>query len=242
MLIGTAGWTLPREEAAAFPEGGTHLERYARLFPAVEVNSSFHRPHRPATWARWAASVPDGFRFSVKLPKAITHAARLREVEAPLDAFLAEIRGLGPKLGCLLVQLPPSFAFDAGAAGEFLVALRQRHAGDVACEPRHATWLQPEADGLLREHRIARVAADPARPDGAGEPGGWPRLRYYRLHGSPRMYYSSYQPDFLAGIAGRLAATRDEGATAWCIFDNTAHGAAVGNALRLLRMVAAEEG
>jgi uncharacterized protein YecE (DUF72 family) len=242
MLIGTAGWTLPRQEAAAFPGGGTHLERYARLFPAVEVNSSFHRPHRPATWARWAASVPDGFRFSVKLPKAITHAARLREVEAPLDAFLTEIRGLGPKLGCLLVQLPPSFAFDAGATGEFLVALRRRYAGEVACEPRHATWLEPEADRLLREHRVARVAADPARPDGAGEPGGWPRLRYYRLHGSPRMYYSSYDPDFLAGIAGRLAAARDEGATAWCIFDNTAHGAAAGDALRLLRMVAAEAG
>jgi uncharacterized protein YecE (DUF72 family) len=242
VLVGTAGWTLPRENAAELPHEGTHLERYARLFPAVEVNSSFHRPHRPATWTRWAASVPDAFRFSVKLPKAITHGARLVEVEEPLEAFLTEIRGLGPKLGCLLVQLPHSLAFDGDVAGEFLAALRRRYAGDVACEPRHATWLQPEADGLLREHRAARVAADPARPEGAGEPGGWPGVRYYRLHGSPRMYYSSYEAPFLTGIARSLAEARQDGSTAWCIFDNTAHGAAAGNGLEVLRILERQTG
>jgi uncharacterized protein YecE (DUF72 family) len=236
LRVGTAGWTLPREEAAAFPGEGTHLQRYARVFSAVEVNSSFHRPHRPSTWERWAASVPDEFRFSVKVPKTITHGARLREIEQPLEAFLAEVRGLGAKLGCLLMQLPPSFAFDADLAGGFLAALRQRYAGDVACEPRHATWMHPDADRLLREHRVARVAADPARPAGAGQPAGWPHLHYFRLHGSPRMYYSSYTDPFLAEVAGRLAAARAEGAAAWCIFDNTAHGAATGDALRLLRM------
>jgi uncharacterized protein YecE (DUF72 family) len=233
--IGTAGWTLPREVAAAFPGEGTHLERYARLFNAVEVNSSFHGPHRPSTWERWAASVPEGFLFSVKLPKAITHGAKLRDAEGPLDDFLAEIRGLGAKLGCLLVQLPPSLAFDAQVSGAFLAALRQRYAGEVACEPRHASWLEPEAERLLREHRIARVAADPPKPEGAGEPGGWPGLRYYRLHGSPRMYYSSYEADFLTRIADRLV--EDRGTKTWCIFDNTAAGAAAGDVLRLRQII-----
>jgi uncharacterized protein YecE (DUF72 family) len=69
--IGCAGWSLPRVEQERFPAAGSHLERYASVFDAVEINSSFHRPHRPATYARWAAAVPSSFRFSVKLPKTI---------------------------------------------------------------------------------------------------------------------------------------------------------------------------
>src|SRR4051794_13597269 len=105
--IGTAGWSIPAAFADHFPAQGTNLERYAARFSAVEINSSFHRPHRPATYARWAASVGPDFRFAVKLPKVITHAARLVDVDAALDRFVAEINGLGAKLGPLLVQLPP---------------------------------------------------------------------------------------------------------------------------------------
>ncbi|HEY9423039.1 MAG TPA: DUF72 domain-containing protein, partial [Thermoanaerobaculia bacterium] len=79
ILVGCAGWSLPRAEQAEFPETGSHLERYASRFGAVEINSSFHRPHRPATYARWSASVPASFRFSVKVPKTITHGLRLRD-------------------------------------------------------------------------------------------------------------------------------------------------------------------
>ncbi|HYW08000.1 MAG TPA: DUF72 domain-containing protein, partial [Longimicrobium sp.] len=109
--IGCAGWSLPRVEQERFPAEGTHLERYAGRFPAVEINSSFYRPHRPATYARWGESVPPSFRFSVKVPKAITHTLRLRAAAEPLAAFLAEAGALEEKLGCLLVQLPPSLHF-----------------------------------------------------------------------------------------------------------------------------------
>src|SRR5690242_8281310 len=105
--IGTAGWSLPRDQQRHFPAGDSHLARYAQILPAVEINSTFYRPHRAATFERWAATVPRSFRFSVKLPRAITHDHRLRHSARLLDSFLTDLEPLGHKLGCLLVQLPP---------------------------------------------------------------------------------------------------------------------------------------
>src|SRR5881397_2217283 len=110
-LVGCAGWGLHKDVASRFPPDGSQLERYAAVFPAVEINSSFYRPHQPQTYARWAASVPEAFRFSVKLPRTITHDAKLRGIDELLDRFAREAGELGPKLGCVLVQLPPSGAF-----------------------------------------------------------------------------------------------------------------------------------
>jgi uncharacterized protein YecE (DUF72 family) len=229
--IGTAGWSIPKEHAAAFPSAGSHLERYAGRFNAVEINSSFYRPHRRATYERWAASVPDQFRFAVKVPKAITHERRLRDVCDLVDQFLSEASGLGHKLGPLLVQLPPSLVFQEGLADSFLTDLRDQAEGDIVCEPRHASWFRPDVDQLLDELRIVRVAADPAPLSGAGDPGGWRGLSYYRLHGSPRIYYSAYTAEDLANLARKLATEASNGIPIWCIFDNTAAFAATADAL-----------
>jgi uncharacterized protein YecE (DUF72 family) len=228
-MIGTAGWSVPAQHASAFPSEGSHLERYSRRFSAVEINSSFYRPHRPNTYQRWAATVPADFRFAVKMPKEITHTRRLADVAEPLTRFLDEAGALGEKLGPILVQLPPSLAFKADLVG-FFVDLRVRFEGEIVCEPRHRSWFTDEVDHLLAEFRIARVAADPAVVPRAGEPGGWPELRYYRLHGSPRMYYSAYLAEALDALARRLA---DDDGRAWCIFDNTAEGAATHGAMIL---------
>jgi uncharacterized protein YecE (DUF72 family) len=234
IYLGVAGWSIPKEHAGGFPRAGTHLERYASVFPAVEINSSFYRPHRPATYARWAASVPADFRFAVKFPREITHRRRLVDVRELLDTFLAEAGALEDKLGPLLVQLPPSLAFASPVAVSFFARLRERHAGGVVCEPRHPSWFRAEAERLLTEYRIAWVAADPAVLPAAAEPGGWTGLAYYRLHGSPRMYYSPYSGEYMALLAERLKA--DAAAEeVWCIFDNTALAAATDNALRILR-------
>lgn len=238
-FVGCAGWSLPRDAQPRFPSEGTHLARYAARLPAVEINSSFYRPHRAATYARWAASVPPGFRFSVKLPRAVTHERGLADAAAALDAFLPGPAALGEALGCLLVQLPPSLALDRAVAEAFCAALRERHAGHVVVEPRHASWFGAEGDALLSGWRMGRVAADPARVPAAAVPGGWPGTVYYRLHGSPRIYYSNYED---AALDALVAPLRDAPAGAWCIFDNTALGAATGNALDLLDRLAARAG
>jgi uncharacterized protein YecE (DUF72 family) len=232
IYVGTAGWSIPRAEQARFPAGESHLARYSQVLPAVEINSTFHRPHRAATFERWAASVPRAFRFSVKMPRTITHDHRLTDA-ALLETFLADLAPLRSRLGCLLVQLPPSLAFDARVARRFFKALRQRFDRGIAVEPRHASWFGEPADRLLNVFKVARVAADPAKAGGGGEPGGWPGLAYFRLHGSPRVYYSSYDEEFLRALAGKLRALRRRRIPTWCIFDNTTLGAATGNALSL---------
>jgi uncharacterized protein YecE (DUF72 family) len=231
--IGTAGWSVPSRYAAEVPQGGSRLERYARRLDAVEINSSFCRPHQRKTYERWARSVPAGFRFAVKVPKAITHEQRLSDCGALLDRFGTEVTGLGGKLGVLLVQLPPKLKFEKRVADRFFRDLRQRFDTSVACEPRHASWFTSAINDWLAERRIARVAADPAPVTDAGEPGGWNGLAYYRWHGSPRIYYSDYDDAALAALGQRLKAHRKHGVPAWCILDNTALGAALGNALAL---------
>lgn len=231
-MIGTAGWSIPAPHANAFPTKGSHLERYSRRFAAVEINSSFYRPHRPSTYERWATTVPAGFQFAVKVPRTITHDRRLAHAEEPLARFLTEVQALGSKLGPLLLQLPPSFAFKADLVAGFLEHLRDGFDGVVACEPRHSTWFTDEPDRLLAEYRVGRVAADPAVVPRAAEPGGCPTLRYYRLHGSPRMYYSAYTPERLAALVQRLS---QGSGTAWCIFDNTAEGAAAHDAMEVTK-------
>jgi uncharacterized protein YecE (DUF72 family) len=230
--IGTAGWVIPRRFGEHFPQQGSVLARYAGVFNAVEINSSFYRPHKPATYARWADSVPDDFRFAVKLPKMITHERRLVDALELLDSFLEQVRCLGQKLGPMLIQLPPSLAFHLPVAAAFLQAFRSRHDGALACEPRHPSWFDEAADSLLRQTRIARIAADPASVRAAALPSGDRSLSYFRLHGSPRMYFSDYASGFIETLAVQV--TADSAADRWCIFDNTASGAATGNALQMM--------
>jgi uncharacterized protein YecE (DUF72 family) len=238
LFVGTAGWSLPRAEQGEFAGTGSHLERYSQRFEGTEINSSFHRSHRESTWLRWRDSVPAHFRFSVKLPKTITHVNRLGASDVLLAAFLKEAILLEEKLGCLLVQLPPSLAFDHDVADRFFTMLCASVDVNVACEPRHESWFTRAADALLARHGVGRVAADPARAPAAGEPGGARRLSYYRLHGSPKMYYSSYDALFIAGIADRVRTDLKAGRTVWAIFDNTTLGAATRNALDLMNAVA----
>jgi uncharacterized protein YecE (DUF72 family) len=147
---------------------------------------------------------------------------------------LASLAPLGSRAGCLLVQLPPSLAFEARIARAFFSALRKRFDRGVALEPRHSSWFELRAERLLDEFEVARVAADPPRVDGGNEPGGWRGLAYFRLHGSPKIYYSSYDSAYVDSLAQALRSLRRRRIPAWCIFDNTTLGAGTGNALSLL--------
>jgi uncharacterized protein YecE (DUF72 family) len=230
--IGCAGWNIPKQSAKAFPANGSHLHRYSRVLNALEINSSFYRPHKQETWKRWADTATPDFRYSVKAPKSITHEARLNCGPELLLPFLSQISFLGDKLGPVLFQLPPSLEFDFTVATRFLSMLRKNFFGDVVCEPRHKTWFDDDANRLLEDFRVARAAADPACVPVAASPGGDESLAYFRLHGSPRLYYSSYSDEFLNGLATQLRSLAER-MPLWCIFDNTALGFATQNALEL---------
>jgi uncharacterized protein YecE (DUF72 family) len=230
--IGTAGWTIPRQNGAEFPPEGSSLERYATRFSVAEINSSFHRPHRTSTWQRWRDSVPAGFQFSVKLPKTITHQAKLEGCSDLVVDFLAQAHVLGNKLAVLLVQLPPKLEFDPAVARPFFSELGARSGAKLVCEPRNASWFTKEGAEFLAEWMVARVAADPAKVPAAALPGGWHGLRYWRLHGSPVVYRSSYAAR-IKDYAELLTRSDAAGAETWCIFDNTASSAALSDALAL---------
>lgn len=145
--------------------------------------------------------------------------------------FAEEVQSLGNRLGVILVQLPPKLAFDVGVVERFFRGLRQQLDAAYVCEPRHPSWSSQEANDVLTSSGVARVAADPLLWPGAGEPGGFSQIVYFRWHGQPRKYYSDYDVMSLTRLRHALITAEARGAHAWCIFDNTVLGHATGNAL-----------
>lgn len=228
-FIGTAAWSITKSSAHRFAADGSSLTRYASVFDGVEINSSFYKKHKPETWQRWAASVPERFRFAVKVSKRVTHELRLTNAEADFDMFLQDVRLLGDRLGPILLQLPPTLKFDEDVAAGFFDHVREVFDGRVVIEPRHRSWADAAASQLLAHHGIVRVIADPAVMEPEGQEQG--DFLYLRLHGSPKIYYSEYDGERIRFYSRLLAHAP---ADSWCIFDNTASGAALINALELL--------
>lgn len=223
------------------------MHRYSRLFQCTEIKSSFHRSHSAQTYAKWAATTPRAFRFAVKIPQTITQECALKRARKPLEQFPQEVKGLGTQLGPLLVQLRPSLEFESRTARTFFSLLRELHTDAVVCEARHASWFTSNAIGVLIDHVIGRVAADPEILAAASElggrvgigPGSASRARttiYYRLHGSPRKYWSVYEPQQIARWAKALNVARRR-ADDWCMFDNTAGGGAFENLRQMMRII-----
>ena len=226
--IATAGWSIPKKNADQFAEEGSALTRYASIFDGVEINSTFYRRHRPSTFARWVDAVPDAFLFSVKLPKEVTHERAMRDIAAPFQTFLGDIAPLDKKRGPLLCQLPPSLAFNAEVLAPAFKIMRDADDGPVVVEARHASFSCSEALDLLKAYAMDRVLADPAPV--------WPandfdrRPKYIRLHGTPKIYYSSYSKEEIRSFCDLLASD------SWCVFDNTASGAAIENAMTMRQL------
>ena len=224
-VVATAGWSIPRTVAAAFPEDGSGLQRYASVFRGVEVNSTFYRRHKTSTFERWAEATPDDFRFAIKIPKEITHQRAMKDIRQLFEVFLQDISALGDKRGPLLCQLPPSLRFDQESFEVAFDTMRALDRGPIVIEARHASWASERALALLQRYSIDRVLADPALV--------WPasdfrnRPYYVRLHGKPKVYYSSYSEAEIDAFSQLL------GPESWCVFDNTASGAAIENALTM---------
>lgn len=225
-IIATAAWSIPKTVVGQFAREGSGLTRYASVFNGVEINSTFYRRHKSSTFARWAESVPDGFQFSIKIPKEITHDQAMKRIGALLDIFLEDIAPLREKRGPLLCQLPPSLAFDLEDMDSAFNTIRNSDSGSVVIEVRHKSWASDEAVALLKKYAIDRVLADPA-PVWTAEDFSH-RPSYVRLHGKPKIYYSSYTDEEIRSFSKLL------GSDSWCVFDNTASGAAIENALTML--------
>lgn len=178
--------------------------------------------------------MPEDLRFSAKLPKTITHQRKLVDCGDLLDEFIVQVEGLGGKLAVLLVQLPPKLELDSETAAAFFTDLRSRTGAHIACEPRHISWFSEAAVGLPEKLQVARVAADPAICEAAARPGGWRGVDYWRLHGSPVIYRSSYADR----IGEYVDLLREGSAETRCIFDNTASSAGAGDALALMQAFA----
>ena len=237
--VGCAGWRMPT--LAEREIGVTHLHRYARAFSGVEINSSFYHAHRRATYAKWATSVPPDFAFSVKVPKAVTHLGRLADVDSLVEDFLEEVGGLGEKLKCCLVQLPPSLARQPPVDEPFFKRLRRATDVDIVCEARNPEWFDARTDAMLAAHSIGRVIADPQLDPREIAVKNDPPVTYVRLHGSPRVYYSEYGRSALDHWRRFLLARQEAGHRCWCIFDNTAAGYAITNATELCKNLRQDE-
>ena len=227
---------MPADSNSVFAQTGSALEKYAAVFNAVEINSCFYRSHKKSTYQKWASQVAKDFKFSVKLPRTITHQQKLRHIEGLVKTFSEEVSGLGSKLGCVLVQLPASLKFSEQIVELAFGSLHDAFVCPIVCEPRHPTWFCNEVNEVFTEAGVARVAADPALCVSASVPGGAEQTCYFRLHGSPRTYYSDYSRDYIQRYA-RLIIGQKQSSEVWCIFDNTASGRATSNASTMQKLL-----
>jgi uncharacterized protein YecE (DUF72 family) len=230
--VGLAGWSNPPAKRLERNPGQTHLSYYGEHFSCVEINSSFYRPHQGVTYRRWRDETSATFRFSVKMPRSVTHESHLKRCATEVARFYEDIVALQPKLAAVLVQLPPSLEFNSRTVRTFFDTVPRLRGTKIVCEPRHPSWFTNGAESALRDARVSRVAADPVRCPGAEAPGGERRFAYFRWHGSPRMYYSKYSQAQLASFAATVRKTK--AMETWCIFDNTARHAAWDDALQFV--------
>ena len=249
LRIGISGWRYAPWRGTFYPKGLTQareLEYAAERLNSIEINGSFYALQRPESYRRWAEQTPDDFVFAIKGPRFITHMKKLTDVETPLANFFASgPLALGPKLGPVLWQLPPTLGFDAGRMNDFLGRLPRSSAAAAelakahderlddraltvtdadrplrhAVEIRHPSFATAEFIELLRAQDVALVVADSARR--------FPFLDdvttdfvYARLHGDEELYVSGYGDDALDGWARKVDGWRAGGRDVYLYFDN----------------------
>lgn len=232
VYIGIAGWSIPKEYKEFFPKDGTHLERYSKVLNITEINQTFYKLPRASTFEKWREQTPKNFKFSVKLSREITHYQKLKDVSLLKD-FIEGISNLEEKLFSILIQLPPSLKFEKEVAESFFDEFRKLYKKYIAIEPRNESWI--EAEELFKKYKISRVAADPARYKADRSPGGDKDFIYYRLHGSPKIYYSEYSTEFLKNLSKEIKNNNAKDTVV--IFDNTASGAGIKNAIELKKLI-----
>ena len=265
--VGISGWNYAGWRGDFYPQGlvqRAELSYAASRLTSIEINGSFYSLQRPSSYRAWRDQTPEGFVFAVKGGRFISHMKKLAGVEGPLANFFASgVLALGPKLGPVLWQLPPTLGYDEDRLRSFFAllprttaqaaALARKHDDKVpddralteaevdqplryALEVRHKSFERPETAELMREFDVALVVADTA--------GRWPlftevtsEIAYVRLHGDVELYTSGYSAAALDMWAGRVRAWADAGTDVFVYFDNDVKGYAPHDAVALLERV-----
>jgi uncharacterized protein YecE (DUF72 family) len=264
--VGISGWTYPPWRSTFYPAKLAHraeLAYAAERLSSIEINGSFYALQRPSSFLRWAQETPEDFVFSVKAGRFITHMKRPRDVDRPLaDFFASGVLALGPKLGPILWQLPPTLAFEPERIESFLVRLPHstgeaahlagQHDDRVkdrawiptdadrplrhAMEVRHDSYRDPRFLGLLSKHSVAVVVADTA--------GRWPQFFdvtvdfvYVRLRAAQELYASGYDDMGLHSWAERIRSWTADGHDVFAYFDNDIKVRSPYDAMSLMRIL-----
>ena len=236
---GTSNVVVPLKQSEYPPEakGASRLSYYASLYSSVEINSSFYKVPKPATVEKWRESVPPQFRFTFKVPKAVTHAKGLHFNVEELEVFAETVAQVDNKKGCLLVQLPPSVKSERQEELEGILECLSSDAKGwrIAVEFRDPSWYNSTMYRVLQSYGAGMVEQDLPK-------SATPKVTvaedfiYLRFHGPEGTYRGSYDDDFLSGHAKRIAVWVTEGREVYVYFNNTM-GDALGNLGTLNRMV-----
>jgi uncharacterized protein YecE (DUF72 family) len=234
VLVGTSGWHYQHWKSCFYPPrlpASRWLEHYAGRFGTVEINNAFYRLPEAATFGMWARTLPDDFVVAVKMSRYLTHVKRLRDPTEPVGRFMERARELGPKLGPVLLQLPPNLRIDLAALDQVLAAFPPPVR--IATELRHPSWFVPETRQLLESRRAALCVANTSGGLGFNSPvwrtADW---GYVRFHAGRARPAGCYGPTALRTWAGRLAEIWPDRSDLFVYFNNDGHGCAPRDARR----------
>jgi uncharacterized protein YecE (DUF72 family) len=236
IYIGTSGWHYDHWVGAFYPPSlpdKAFLEYYAGRFGSAEINNSFYRLPEKETLLRWKDAVPEGFVFSVKASRYLTHMKKLKDPQEPLYRLFDRVSVLEDKLGPILFQLPPRWRTNPERLEDLLEILPEDRR--YAFEFRDPSWFDEKNYALLRSHGSSFCIYD---LDGKTSPIEITAdFAYVRLHGPDGPYRGRYGPQRLAGWAGAFSTWRKEGLDIYCYFDNDEASYAAQDALRLKQMM-----
>ncbi len=241
LFIGTSGWSYKDWADIFYPteiKPAQYLEYYMTRFNCVEINSSFYHLPQKKTVESWMKRTPDSFWFCPKLSRFITHQKRLKDIEEPLAFFFNVFEPMKPRMGPVLIQLPPGMKYDEAHTRDVL-ALLHKEFNDYrfALEVRHPSWITSSFFNLLRDYRIAFVIADSGNRFLPYHEEITTDLVYLRFHGPGELYASEYSEFDLARYGEKIINWLDEGMEIWTFFNNDYYGYSIKNAEELKRII-----
>ena len=258
--VGIGGWTYQPWRGAFYPAGLPRSQELAfasRQLTAIEINGTYYRTQKPASFAQWRGETPDDFIFSLKASRYATNRRVLAQAGDSIQRFVESgITELGPKLGPIVWQFAPTKVFDADDMEAFLALLPARADGLAlrhALDVRHISFATPAFLKLARKYKAAVVITDarqyPLIADAALDfvylrlMQAQPRLRngyapkaLQRWGERARLWSAGHAPEDIAGIAGMpTARQRKRGRDVFVYFINGAKERAPAAACALLK-------